>query len=57
MTIFSIMCINAYPYFGREKSYFTEKLLPHIRTRDFIYIVIPGLKEELLDEIVGTWPL
>ncbi len=43
----AVVSVDAYHYFGREKGFLEEKLLPLVKPGGVIAIVVPGLKEEL----------
>ena len=37
---------DSYNYFGRDPAYLDEKLLPFVKPGGYIYIAIPGMKQE-----------
>lgn len=46
-----LVCVDSYNYFGRDKSFLDEKLLPFIRSGGYIYLAITGMKKDLHDNI------
>ncbi|HUM56771.1 MAG TPA: SAM-dependent methyltransferase, partial [Bacillota bacterium] len=38
-------------YFGREKGYLGEKLLPYVKRGGYIYISVPGMKKDCHENI------
>ena len=46
-----LVCIDSYNYFGRDKSFLDEKLLPFIKSGGYIYLAITGMKKDLHDNI------
>lgn len=47
----AVVCVDSYNYFGRDTAYLDEKLLPFVRSGGYIYIAVPGMKEDLHDNI------
>lgn len=43
----AIVWVDGYNYFGRDKSFLNEKLLPFLRHGGYVYIALPGMKAEL----------
>ncbi len=46
-----VVSVDSYNYFGRNKTYLTEKLLPFVKKGGYIYIAIPGMKKDIHDNI------
>jgi len=42
----AVICVNAYHYFGRDKRYLAEKLLPYVKPGGYIYIAVPGMVKD-----------
>ena len=42
-----IISVDSYNYFGRNKKFLDEKLLPYIKKGGYLYIAIPGMKKDL----------
>ena len=55
----AVVCIDSYHYFGRDKNFLNEKLLPFVRHGGYIYIAIPGMVEDCHDrlprELLFSW--
>jgi AcrR family transcriptional regulator/SAM-dependent methyltransferase len=55
----AIISVNSYNYFGRNKSFLSNKLLPYVKPGGYIYIVIPGMVEDCHDnlpkELLLSW--
>ncbi len=47
----AVVCIDAYNYFGRDKAYLGEHLLPFVKHGGYIYIAVPGMKKDLHDDL------
>lgn len=43
----AVVCVDAYHYFGCDKTYLGEHLLPLVKHGGYILIVVPGLKKEI----------
>lgn len=43
----AVVSTDSYNYFGRNKKYLDEKLLPYVKKGGYIYIAIPGMKKDL----------
>lgn len=54
-----IVSTDSYNYFGRNPAYLDEKLLPYLKKGGYIYICIPGMKndchENLPPELLLSW--
>lgn len=54
-----IVCIGSYHYFGRDRKYLNDKLLPYVRHGGYIYIAIPGMVKDCHDrlprELLFSW--
>ncbi len=42
-----MISIDSYNYFGRDKKFLDEKLLPYVKKGGYLYIAIPGMKKDL----------
>lgn len=55
----AVVCMDSYNYFGRDKEYLGNKLLPFVKHGGYIYIAIPGMKKDLHDnlpkELLLSW--
>lgn len=55
----AVVCVDSYNYFGRDKEYLDQKLLPFIKSGGYIYIAVPGMKKDLHDslpeELLLSW--
>ena len=55
----AVISVDSYNYFGRDKSYLDDKLLPHIKGGGYVYIAIPGMKKDCHDnlppELLLSW--
>lgn len=55
----AVVCTDSYNYFGRDKNYLDEKLLPFVKDGGLIYIAVPGMKKDLHDhlppELLLSW--
>ena len=47
----AVVSTDSYNYFGRDENYLDEKLLPFLKKGGLIYIVVPGMKEDLHNNI------
>lgn len=47
----AVVCVDSYHYFGRDKSFLNDKLLPYLRHGGYIYIAIPGMVKDCHDNI------
>ena len=47
----AVVCIDAYNYFGRDKAYLGEHLLPFVKHGGYICIAAPGMKKDLHDDL------
>ena len=54
-----MVCIDSYNYFGRDKSFLDEKLLPYIKSGGYIYLAIAGMVKDCHDnlppELLLSW--
>lgn len=50
---------DSYNYFGRDPAYLDERLLPFVKPGGYIYIAIPGMKQDCHDnlppELLLSW--
>lgn len=55
----AVVSVDSYNYFGREKNYLDEKLLPFVKQGGYIYIAVPGMVEDCHDrlprELLLSW--
>ena len=55
----ALVSVDSYNYFGRDKDFLGEKLLPFIKKGGYIYIAIPGMKKDchdaLPEELLLSW--
>ncbi|MDO4382237.1 MAG: methyltransferase domain-containing protein [Clostridia bacterium] len=47
----AVVSTDSYNYFGRDEKYLDEKLLPFVKKRGYIYIVVPGMKKDCHNNI------
>lgn len=54
-----VVSTDSYNYFGRDKQYLDEKLLPFVKSGGYLYITVPGMKkdchENLPQELLLSW--
>lgn len=54
-----VVSIDSYNYFGRDKDFLDNKLLPFVKSGGYIYIAIPGMKKDCHDnlppELLLSW--
>ena len=55
----AVVCIDAYNFFGRDKAYLGEHLLPFVKHGGYLYFAIPGMKKDCHDnlppELLLSW--
>ena len=55
----AVVCVDSYNYFGRDKRYLNEKLLPFVKPGGYIYIAVPGMVKDCHDrlprELLLSW--
>ncbi len=55
----AVVSVDSYNYFGRDENYLDNKLLPFVKNEGYIYIAIPGVKNDCLDnlpkELLLSW--
>ena len=55
----AVISTDSYNYFGRDKDYLDEKLLPFVKKGGYVYIVVPGMKKDchdnIPDELLVSW--
>ncbi len=55
----AVISTDSYNYFGRDKQYLDNKLLPYIKKSGYVYIVVPGMKKDchnnLPAELLLSW--
>ncbi len=47
----AVVSTDSYNYFGRDPEYLDSKLLPFIRKGGYIYITVPGMKQDCHDDL------
>ena len=47
----SVISTDSYNYFGRDPRFLDEKLLPFVKPGGYVYIVIPGMKQDCHDQL------
>ena len=54
-----IVSTDSYNYFGRDPEFLDQKLLPFVKKGGYVYIAIPGMKQDLHDalppELLLSW--
>jgi cyclopropane fatty-acyl-phospholipid synthase-like methyltransferase len=55
----AVISVDSYHYFGRDPDYLDSRLLPFVKYGTYIYIAIPGMKqdchENLPQELLLSW--
>ena len=55
----AVVSIDSYHYFGRDGRFLDEKLLPFVKPGGYVYIAIPGMKQDCHDhlppELLLSW--
>lgn len=55
----AVVSTDSYNYFGRDEAYLDEKLLPFVKKGGYVYIAIPGMKQDCHDnlppELLLSW--
>ncbi len=55
----SVVSIDSYNYFGRDPEFLDQKLLPFVKKGGYVYIAIPGMKQDCHDhlppELLLSW--
>ncbi len=55
----AVVSTDSYNYFGRDPRYLDDKLLPFVKSGGYIYITVPGMKqdchEHLPQELLLSW--
>ena len=55
----AVVTTDSYNYFGRDPEYLDTKLLPFVKSGGYIYIAIPGMKQDCHDrlpaELLLSW--
>lgn len=55
----AVISVDSYNYFGRDEHYLDDKLLPFVKSGGYIYIAIPGMKQDCHDhlpqELLLSW--
>lgn len=47
----AVICTDSYNYFGRDFNYLESKLLPFIKHGGYLYIAVPGMKQDCHDDL------
>lgn len=47
----AVVSVDSYNYFGRDENYLDNKLLPFVKNEGYIYIAIPGVKNDCHDNL------
>jgi len=47
----AVICTDSYNFFGRDKSFLGDKLLPFLKHGGLIYISVPGMKKDCHDAL------
>lgn len=54
-----VVSTDSYNYFGRDERYLDEKLLPFVKSGGYLYIAVPGMKQDCHDhlpaELLLSW--
>ena len=54
-----VICTDSYNFFGRDRNYLDSHLLPFVKRGGYVYLVIPGMKKDLHDnlpkELLLSW--
>ena len=55
----AVICVDSYNYFGRDKDYLDNHLLPFVKSGGYVYIAVPGMKtnchDNLPPELLLSW--
>ena len=55
----AVISVDSYNYFGRDEHYLDDKLLPFVKSGGYIYIALPGMKQDCHDhlpqELLLSW--
>lgn len=55
----AVVSVDSYNYFGRDEHYLDEHLLPFVKPGGYLYIAIPGMKQDCHDhlpkELLLSW--
>lgn len=55
----AVVSVDSYNYFGRDKSYLDDKLLPFVKRGGYVYIAVPGMVKDCHDnlpsELLLSW--
>lgn len=47
----AVVSTDSYNYFGHDPDYLDEKLLPFVKQGGYLYIAVPGMKQDLHDDL------
>ena len=50
----AVVSTDSYNYFGRDDKFLDEKLLPFVKHGGYLYIVVPGMKKDLHQNLPET---
>ncbi|MBQ3418084.1 MAG: methyltransferase domain-containing protein [Ruminococcus sp.] len=55
----AVVSVDSYNYFGRDRDYLDNKLLPFVKSGGYVYIAVPGMKQDCHDhlppELLLSW--
>ena len=55
----AVVSTDSYHYFGRDPDYLEQKLLPYVKDGGYVYIAVPGMKQDchhnLPKELLLSW--
>ena len=47
----AVISTDSYNYFGRDAAYLDAKLLPFVKKNGYVYIAVPGMKQDCHDDL------
>lgn len=47
----AVVCVDSYNYFGRDRAYLDNKLLPFVKSGGYVYIAVTGMKKDCHNDI------
>ena len=53
----AVVSTDSYNYFGRDPEFLDQKLLPFVRKGGYVYITVPGMKQDCHDHLPPEWLL
>ncbi len=55
----AVISTDSYNYFGRDKEYLDNKLMPFVKSGGYVYVAVPGMKKDCHDnlppELLLSW--